>query len=140
MQEKDIRWEQRFASYQKALGQLQKFIDKAEIEDLSELEMQGLVKAFEFTFELAWNTLKDFLEYSGQTDIFGSKNAIRKGFAAGLISDGEGWMDMLASRNMTSHTYNEEVAKEICKEILDNYYPLFVQLKIKLDSLRSNHS
>ena len=140
MEEKDIRWEQRFSNYQKALSQLQKFIDKSEIDDLSELEMQGLVKAFEYTFELAWNTLKDFLEFSGQTDIYGSKDAIRKGFTAGLIPDGEGWMDMLASRNRTSHTYNEEVVREICQAILENYHPLFLQLKTKLDSLRSERS
>lgn len=82
MAKKDIRWEQRFSNYQKALGQLQKFIDKGE---LSELEEQGLVKAFEYTYELAWNTIKDFLEFSGQTDIYGSRDAIRKAFELGLI-------------------------------------------------------
>ena len=64
--QQDIRWKQRFSNFQKALSQLQKFIDKGE---LSELEAQGLIKAFEYTFELAWTTLKDFLEYRGQTDI-----------------------------------------------------------------------
>ena len=98
---KDIRWEQRFANYQKALSRLQKFIDKGE---LSELEEQGLIKAFEYTYELAWNTLKDFLGNRGQTDIYGSRDAIRKAFESGLIDDGESWMDMLASRNKTSHT------------------------------------
>jgi len=112
----DIRWEQRFSNYQKALRQLQKFIDKGE---LSELEAQGLVKAFEYTYELAWNTLKDFLEYRGQTDIYGSRDAIRRAFGLGLIADGEGWMDMLKSRNQTSHTYNEETAEEICRAVRD---------------------
>ena len=131
---KDIRWEQRFVNYKKALSQLQKFINKGE---LSELEEQGLVKAFEYTYELAWTTLKDFLEYRGQTDIYGSRDAIRKAFQLNLIDDGESWMDMLKSRNKTSHTYNEETAKEICQAVVEVYYSLFTQLKAKLESLRS---
>ena len=131
---KDIRWEQRFSNYQKALAQLQKFIDKGE---LSDLEEQGLIKAFEYTYELAWNTLKDFLEYKGQTDIYGSRDAIRKAFQLGLIKDGEDWMDMLKSRNMTSHTYNEETAKEICEAVTKRYYPLFKQFTKRFKDLRS---
>ena len=132
---KDIRWEQRFANYRKALTRLQKFIDKGE---LSELEEQGLIKAFEYTYELAWNTIKDFLEYKGQTDIYGSRDAIRKAFELGLIDDGESWMDMLKSRNKTSHTYNEEIAREICQAVVEVYYSLLKQLKAKLESLRSD--
>ena len=132
---KDIRWEQRFVNYQKALSQLQKFIDKGE---LSELEEQGLVKAFEYTYELAWTTLKDFLEYRGQTDIYGSRDAIRKAFQLNLIDDGESWMDMLKSRNKTSHTYNKETAEEICQAVKDVYYSLFQQLQIRLDRLQSD--
>ncbi len=128
----DIRWIQRFSNYQKALAQLQKFIDKGE---LSELEKQGLIKAFEYTYELAWNTMKDFLTYKGQSDIYGSRDAIRKAFTLGLIHDGEGWMDMLQSRNKTSHTYNEETAEEITSAVVTSYYPLFQELKEKLNSL-----
>lgn len=130
--DKDIRWKQRFSNYQKALAQLRKFIDKG---DLSELEKQGLIKAFEYTYELAWNTLKDFLTYRGQTDIYGSRDAIRKAFKEGLIEDGEGWMDMLQSRNQTSHTYNEETAEEIATAVTTKYYALFQQLKKKLSNL-----
>ena len=79
---KDIHWEQRFANYRKALARLQKFINKGE---LSEFEEQGLIKALEYTYELAWNTIKDFLEYKGQTDSYGSRDAIRKAFELGLI-------------------------------------------------------
>jgi len=135
MTKNDIRWERRFSNYQKALAQLQKFIDKGE---LSELEKQGLIKTFEYTYELAWNTIKDFLEFSGQSDIYGSRDAIRKAFELGLIEDGESWMDMLKSRNTTSHTYNEAVAEEICQAVFEVYYSLFVQLKTKLESLRSD--
>ena len=135
MAKNDIRWEQRFSNYQKALSRLQKFIDKG---DLSELEEQGLIKAFEYTYELAWNTIKDFLEFSGQTDIYGSRDAFRKAFELGLIEDGESWMDMLKSRNTTSHTYNEEVAEKICQAVFEVYFLLFMQLKTKLKSLRSD--
>ncbi len=130
----DIRWHQRFLNYQKALSQLQKFIDKGE---LTELEVQGLIKAFEYTFELAWKTLKDFLEFKGQTDIYGSRDTIRKSFELGLIDDGENWMDMLGSRNLTSHTYNEETANEIRDAVINCYYNLFIILKTKLTDLSS---
>ena len=129
----DIRWKQRFVNYQKAFEQLQKFIDKSE---LSELEKQGLIKAFEYTYELAWNTMKDFLTYRGQAvDIYGSRDAIRQAFATGLITDGDGWMDMLQSRNKTSHTYNEETAEDITQAVLTRYYPLFKELREKFTGL-----
>lgn len=133
--DRDIRWEQRFQNFQKALNQLRKFIDKGE---LSELEEQGLVKAFEYTYELAWTTLKDFLEYQGQTEIYGSRDTIRKAFEVALISDGQRWMDMLESRNKTSHTYNEETAQEICRAVKEVYFPLFQQLRQKFSSLLNN--
>ena len=132
---KDIRWKQRFSNFNKALIQLQKFIDKG---DLSELEAQGLVKAFEYTYELAWNTIKDFLEFSGQSDIYGSRDAIRKGFQLGLITDGDGWMDMLKSRNQTSHTYNEDTARQINNAVVTRYYDLFIRLRTKFEQLSSN--
>jgi nucleotidyltransferase substrate binding protein (TIGR01987 family) len=130
----DIRWIQRFANFQKAFGQLAKFIEK---ENLSELEEQGLIKAFEYTFELAWTTLKDFLEYRGQTGIYGSRDAIRKAFQVDLIENGERWMDMLISRNRTSHTYNRETAEEICKAIKNEYFALFRSLEKKLNQLKT---
>ncbi len=131
-QNANVRWKRRLVGFEKALTLQQRFVDKGE---LSELEEQGLVKAFEYTYELAWNTLKDFLEYQGQTELFGSRDTIRKAFAAGLVDDGEGWMDMLISRNKTSHTYNEETADEICRAVLDRYHPLFLRLQDKLGRL-----
>ena len=128
----DIRWQQRFKNFQKALAQLQKFIEKGE---LSELEEQGLIKAFEYTYELAWTTLKDFLEYQGYTDIYGSRDTIRKAYELNIIQDGEAWMDMLESRTKTSHTYNEDTAEEICQAIQNTYYGLFLNMVKKLHSL-----
>lgn len=132
MTDQDVRWKQRFANFRKALAQLQKFIDKGK---LSELEEQGVIKAFEYTYELAWNCIKDFLEHSGYTDLYGSRDAIRKGFQVGIIEDGEGWMDMLKSRNRTSHTYNEDTAKEIAEAVFTRYYDLFIHLRSKLQEI-----
>lgn len=129
----DIRWKQRFSNYQKALRQLQKFIDKGE---LSELEEQGLIKSFEYTYELAWNTLKDFLEFQGHSDIFGSRDAFRKAFQLGIIEDGATWMDMIKSRNRTTHTYNEETANEISRTVISVYFDAFKELHDKLDTLK----
>lgn len=125
----DIRWKQRFSNYQKALRQLDEFIAQPQ---LNKFEEQGLIKAFEYTYELAWNTLKDYLEYQGETDIAGSRDAFRKSYAVGLITNGEVWMDMLQSRNRTSHSYNEEIAADIAAAIKNEFYPLFVLLKEEL--------
>jgi len=132
---KEIRWKQRFSNYQKAMSLLKKFVVKG---DLSDLEEQGLIKAFEYTYELAWNTLKDFLEFRGQSDIFGSRDAIQKAFQLGIIEDGEGWMDMLENRNKTSHIYNQETANEISKAVLTIYYNLFKQLNTKFEIFNSD--
>ena len=128
----DVRWQQRFANFRKALSQLRKFVDKGE---LSELEEQGVIQAFEYTYELAWLVLKDFLEYQGNTDIYGSRDAIRLAFQSGLIEDGEAWMDAYVSRTKTLHTYNEETAREIVEKILNRYFSLFTALEKKMNSL-----
>lgn len=130
----DIRWEQRFANYRKALTQLTKFINKG---NLTDLEEQGIIKAFEYTYELAWNTLKDYLEYQGILDIAGSRDTFREAFKANIITNGEIWMEMLKSRNLTSHTYNEDTADEIVSAIINSYYKLFKSLEAKLESVRS---
>jgi nucleotidyltransferase substrate binding protein (TIGR01987 family) len=125
----DIRWKQRFSNYKKALEQLTKFIEK---KDLSELERQGLIKSFEYTFELAWNVLKDFLEYQGINNIIGSRDTIREAYKNAIIEDGQDWMNMIESRNRTSHSYNEEIAIEIANEVMNKYYFLFIKMKNKM--------
>ena len=132
MHEPDIRWQQRLSNFRKALAQLKKFIDKG---DLNELEEQGLIQAFEYTYELGWNVLKDFLEYQGQTEIYGSRDTIRQAFQLGLIDDGEGWMEMYKSRTKTSHTYNEDTAREIATAVISSYYGQFVSLEGKMSEL-----
>jgi len=133
MAHNDIRWIQRFANFSKALSQLDKFIDKGE--SLNELEEQGLIQSFEYNFELAWNLIKDYYEYQGETAIQGSRDAFRLAFRRGLIEDGEGWMNMIESRTKTTHTYNKEMADEIAAAILNRYYSLFKKLHHTMDEL-----
>ena len=131
MQNQDIRWQQRFKNYQKALRQLERFLKET---DLNDMEEQGLIQAFEYTYELAWNTIKDYLVYQGIIEVIGSRDAFRIAFNRGLILEGSIWMSMIESRIKSSHTYNEEVAKEILKEIREQYFKLFIQLEAKLIS------
>lgn len=112
---------------------LRKFIEKGA---LNELEEQGMIQAFEYTYELAWNTMKDYYEYQGVEGIQGSRDAIRLAFKRGLIEDGESWLDMINSRKMTSHTYNEDTAKGIVATIFDRYYDLFVLFCQKMKEIQ----
>ena len=124
----EIRWRHRFDNYLRALQTLRRGVELAATRDLSELEQQGLVQGFEFTHELAWNVLKDYLEDAGISGIIGSKGATREAFRNGLIEDGEGWMEMIRARNLSSHTYNTETAAEIVEHVLARFYPAFEQL------------
>jgi len=133
MENKDIRWQQRFNNYLKALSQLEKFYDKGE--ELNKMEEQGMIKTFEYTYELAWNTIKDFYENQGEAGIQGSRDAFNLAFQRGLISDGETWMQMLKDRNRTSHTYNEETVDEISESILTRYFNEFVLLKNEFEKI-----
>jgi len=125
MKNPDIRWKQRFYNFKKAFSQFEKGVNLALTKDLSELEDQGLIKAFEFTHELAWKMLRDFLESRGNKDIYGSKDAVRESFRLGLVDNGELWMEMIENRNQTVHTYNLEIAKKIVNAIVHKYYEQF---------------
>ncbi|PCJ21212.1 MAG: nucleotidyltransferase [Candidatus Cloacimonadota bacterium] len=132
----DIRWEQRFYNFKKALIQLQHAVDLSSSRELSHLEKQGLVQGFEYTHELAWKTLKDFLEYRGATEkIYGSKDSVREAFKFDLITAGDDWMGMIKSRNLTSHTYNEDVVFQIVDQILNIYIHRFNELNKKLTDI-----
>lgn len=121
----DIRWQQRLANYQKALRQLEDAVALRQTRALSSLEQQGLIQAFEFTHELAWNVMKDFFVYQGNSNLAGSRDATRAAFAAQLVTDGQAWMDMIGSRNQSSHTYNSETADALSERIAEVYAPLF---------------
>jgi nucleotidyltransferase substrate binding protein (TIGR01987 family) len=125
MADLDTRWKQRLQNYQQALERLREAVELSRLRPLSRLEQQGLIQAFEFTHELAWNLMTDYLAYQGTPDLGGSRDASQAAFALGLISDGEGWMEMITSRNQTSHTYNQAVADAIAGLITGRYAPLF---------------
>jgi len=131
----DIRWKQRFSNYIKALQNLSEAKVLSEERPLSKLEQQGLIQSFEFTHELAWNVLKDYLEDKGIVGLIGSKDATREAFKNGLLEQGEQWMDMITARNQTSHTYNTAVAEKIVHNILVNFYPAFASMAKKFTAL-----
>jgi nucleotidyltransferase substrate binding protein (TIGR01987 family) len=125
MEDVDIRWQQRYANFRRALVQLLSFFDPPA---LNEREQQGLIKAFEYTFELGWQTLRDLLRHEGIADLIGSRDTLRQVFRAGLIEDGEAWMRMIQDRNLTSHTDNPATAEQIATNIRASYRGCFEAL------------
>ena len=125
----DIRWKQRFENFQRALKQLSLAMDLKAQRPLSDLEQQGLIQGFEFTHELAWNVLKDYLEMEGIQGLIGSRSTAREAFKRGLVVDGAVWMDMIEKRNLSRHTYNQTVALTIVEAIAERYYPAFCELQ-----------
>jgi nucleotidyltransferase substrate binding protein (TIGR01987 family) len=131
MADADVRWLQRLENYSRALATLQRAIATARLRPLSELEEQGLIQAFEFTHELSWLLLKDFLVDQGVSGISGSRDAVREAVVRGLLSAGSEstWMAMIRSRNLTSHTYNPALAREIAELIQHSYGPVLQALQ-----------
>ncbi len=130
MEEKqDIRWHQRFNSFQQALGRLKEIVNNRVMKSLSELEEEGLIQRFEYTFELSWKMLQDLLKDRGYTEIKGPNLTLQQAFKDGYIIDHDGWRDMKRGRETTSHTYNEGSAAEIVKNIYEKYTHLLVELE-----------
>lgn len=136
MGKEDIRWHQRLNNYKKGLTQLNKAVEISQQRELNELERQGLIQSFEFTHELAWNVMKDYFYYQGNTEIRGSRDATREAFKYNLISSGEVWMDMITSRNKTTHTYDEETANEIVRRILNDYIFLLNDFEKRMTEIK----
>lgn len=154
MKNQDIRWLQRFSNYKKALRKLEdsvdyvtnhitkESLDTGEEFGLIQIDLikQGLIQSFEFTHELAWNVIKDYVHYQGNQSVRGSRDATREGFSMGLIEDGDVWMEMIRSRNQTSHTYDEETADEIFNKIINDYLAAFVSFKEKMEEIKNEKS
>ena len=121
-----VRWRQRYSNFQEALAELSEAVAQKK---LNKLERQGLIKAFEYTFELAWKTLQDYIQSIGIKDVVGPRPVLTESFKLGLISDGEKWFELLEDRNSTSHIYNKNVADEIASDIIKNHFPLLKQLE-----------
>ena len=107
---------------------------------MSDLEKQGLIQSFEFTHELAWNVMKDYFLDQGNPNITGSRDAVREAFSKGLIAEGEQWMEMIKSRNLSAHTYNHKVADEITEKITKVYFSLFDSFLSKMLNLMHNNA
>ncbi len=136
----DVRWVQRTSQFDKAFSQLQEAVELARRRQLSRLESQGMIHGFEYTHELAWKTLKDFLEARGVRDLYGSRDSTRAAFKASLIDNGQMWMEMIQSRNLTTHTYNEATAAQIVAAILDRYFTEFQELQARLARLKQEEA
>lgn len=134
-----LRWLQRFDNYKRAYAQLQSAVELMRSRELSNLEKQGVIQAFEFTWELAWSVLKDYLNWQGETEITGARDAIREAFNRGLIEEGQVWMAMLQDRNRTAHTYNESTMGEILASIEGQYIEQFNRLECQFQELAEKH-
>ena len=138
MSELDIRWKQRFTNFKKAYSKLQEAVESirrnknkgywlrsSEEPFVYDLLKDGVIQRFEYTHELAWNVMKDYLIYQGISGIMGSRDAIKQAFNKGLIKDGQLWIDMIQDRIKTVHTYDEEAAEQVEKQIISVYFDLF---------------
>ncbi len=148
----DIRWEQRFSNFNKALSKLEESVeyikhnfladeDELDSNDLGhvvdELIKEGLIQRFEYTHELAWNVMKDYALFHGNSTVGGSRDATREAYKLQIIDNADTWMDMIQSRNKTSHTYNESIANEIFGKIINDYFPLFSNFRKRMEEKRS---
>lgn len=124
----DIRWKQRFQNYNKAFNNLEEALAKKE---LSSLEKAGVIQIYEFTFELAWKTLKDYLE-DKDVEVKFPRETIKEAFKYEIIDDGEIWLDMLQKRNLMAHTYDESTAELAFSLIASQYYYALKQVGDRL--------
>jgi nucleotidyltransferase substrate binding protein (TIGR01987 family) len=131
----DVRWKQRFENYAKALDQLTQIVGLLQDKALTDVDKLALVKAFELSFELAWNVMKDYLTRQGVKAIIGSRDAIRYAVQNGLIVDGEVWTAMIDSRNNAAHVYSDEIASKLIRDVMERYYSEFIAFSEKMESL-----
>ena len=135
-QQTDIRWIQRYANFHRACSRLVEVTEADRfMDDLSELELEGVIQRFEYTFELAWKVLQDLLQFKGYEFMLGPNGTMKMAFEDGLISDHDGWRKMAKSRNTLSHVYDQEEALPIIRLIYSDYAPLLKKLDEKLEFL-----
>ena len=132
----EIRWIQRLENFKSANSNLWETQDCIKKEGLNKIYTMALIQAYEISFELAWKTIKDYLEYNGKI-VENPRSAIKEAFAEKLISDGQIWIEMMEARNKTSHTYREDFAKQTATNILNQYIPQLKNLE-KVLELKTN--
>lgn len=124
MTDQDIRWKQRFSNFKRAFLLLRDALDN-DMDKLSQLEKEGIIQRFEYTFELAWKTLKDRMEYDGLVlDKISPKMVIRQAFEAKYITDVENWLKMTGDRNLMSHTYDFAKFEAVIQTLQKEYLPM----------------
>jgi nucleotidyltransferase substrate binding protein (TIGR01987 family) len=124
----DIRWQQRLTNFERALRLLREAMAEGP-EALNQLEKEGVIQRFEYCFELAWKTVKDYMEASGIVfDVVMPRQVIKDAFAAKVLNDGATWIAMLDHRNLLSHTYNPVVFEQAVAAIHQRYLPQLEQL------------
>lgn len=138
MNNKDTRWIQRFQNLKRAFEQLSEGSDRYHKESLDKLLQEGIIQRFEYTFELTWKTMKDYLEAEREL-VKSPRSVIKKAFEYELIEDGTLWMDILDSRNLLSHTYDEKLFKEAFTKIVQDYYPALKRVFEKLERLENEN-
>jgi len=131
----EIRWHQRLDNYSRALLQLNEAVALVAARELSAIEKQGFIKAFEFTHELAWNVMKDFAVYQGNSQIMGSRDATRDAFKKGLLDNGEAWMQMIITRNKAVHSYSAKIVDEVLSLTLNSYVEQFNKFEKRMSGL-----
>lgn len=140
MEDLDIRWQQRFENFSKALALLNEAVEIVSRNldyghDVSDLLCEGLIQRFEYTHELAWNVMKDYAAYQGFVDIRGSRDALRYALSVGLIDD-RNWMKTIEDRNQSSHHYDSATAEAIMTRVIGNYLPLFNKFEETMKGLK----
>ena len=134
------RWEQKLENYKQALLRLGQIVNESKLRPLNEFEMDSVIKRFEFTFELSWKLMKSYASYQGIDTIIGSRDAFRWSFENGLITDGENWMNMIVSRNQTSHNYDGSTAIDVIWTVIDVYYPLMLAFCQRMEMRKDSSS
>ena len=125
-----IRWHQRLNSFSQALDKLEEALNQT---DWKELEKDGVIQRFEFTFELAWKTLQDYFEKQGYKDVKGPSKVVQQAFADGFLSNEENWVKLLSDRNLMTHTYDREASDKVFENIKECYFQLLCDLFHKLE-------
>lgn len=136
MEQGDIRWRQRFENFERAFLLLKTALEEKPLTAFSQLEKEGLIQRFEYSYELAWKTLKDYLEYNGiMLEQITPRYVVKKALAAKIITDGQAWIDMIEHRNLLSHTYSQAGFEQALTAISSRYVQvmeaLFLFLKEK---------
>ena len=124
----DVRWQQRLYNYRRSVDNLREALEGTSARPATRLERQGIIKAFELCYELAWKTLQDYLQYQGYDDVVGPKPVLRRAFAIGIIHNGELWSEMHRTRNEGAHIYSENLASELEKLIRTRFADPLQQL------------